>query len=161
MSPSDIRLGKELRTMALLAKSWPRAFKDWITWVDRLFPHFQEHWESLGISQFIKLTKVSITLDLDFMSTTLRFWPKDLNSFIFPFGPASITLRDISIITGLPVEGSEVVCLLDVHDQSLPHLEVSFTSQTSYSSAIRPKLLTHLPYGSGELLLGYLLPHNT
>ena len=92
--------------MALPAKSWPRASEDWITWVDRLSPHFKEHWESMGIAQFIKLTKVSITLDLDLMSTALRFWSKDLNSFIFPFGPASITLRDISIFTGLHVEGS-------------------------------------------------------
>ena len=71
------------------------------------------------------------------MSTTLRFWYKDLNSFIFPFGLASITLRDISIFTGLPVEGSKPLCLLDVHDPFLPHLEFSSTSQTSYSSAIR------------------------
>ena len=79
---------------------------------------------------------MSVTLDLDLMSTVLRFWSKDLNSFIFPFGPTSITLRDISIFIGLHVEGSEVVCLLDVHNPLLPHLEVSSTSQTSYSSAI-------------------------
>ena len=135
-SPSETLLGKELRTMVLLAKSWPRAFEDWITWVDRLSPRFWEHWESLGIVQFIKLTKVSITLDLDLMSIALRFLSKDLNSFIFPFGPASITLREISIFTRLSVEGSKVVCLLDVHDLLLHHLEVSSTSQTSYSSAI-------------------------
>ena len=114
--------------MALPAKSWPRASEDWITWVDRLSPHFKGHWESLGIAQFIKLTKVSITLDLDLMTTTLRFWSKDLNSFIFPFGHTSITFRDISIFTELPIEGSKAVCLLDVHDPSLPHLEVSSTS---------------------------------
>ena len=123
--------------MALPAKSWPRASEDWITWVDRLSPHLQDHWESLGIAQFIKLTKLSITLDLDLMSTALRFWCKDLNSFIFPFGLASVTLRDISIFTGFLVEGLEVVCLLYVHDPLLPHLEVSSTSLTFYSSTIR------------------------
>ena len=122
--------------MSLPTKSWPRASKDWITWVDKLSPHFQGHWESLGIVQFIKLTKVSVTHNLDLMSTALRFWSKDLNSFIFPFDPTSI-MRDISIFTGLPVEGLEVVCLLDVHDPSLSHLEVSSTSQTSYSFVIR------------------------
>ena len=72
-SHSEILLGKELRTMSLPAKSWPRASEDWITWVDKLSPHFQERWESLGIAQFIKLTKVNVTLDLDFMSIALRF----------------------------------------------------------------------------------------
>ena len=119
--------------MALLAKSWPRAFEDWITYVYRISPHLQGHCGSLGIAQFIKLTKVSVTLDLDLMSTTLRFWSKGLNSFIFPFGPASVTMKDISI-------------LLDVHDPSLPHLEVSSTSQTSYSIAIRKwRTYTRIP----------------
>ena len=74
------------------------------------------------------LTKVSVTLNLDLISTALRFWYKGLNSFLFSFGPVSTTMRDISILTGLLVEGSEVVCLLDVHDPSLLHLEVSSTS---------------------------------
>ena len=74
---------------------------------------------------------VSVTLDLDLMSTALRFWSKGLNSFLVPFGPASITMRDISILTRLHVEGLEAVCLLDVHDPSLPHLEVSSTFETS------------------------------
>ena len=79
---------------------------------------------------------MSVTLDLDLMSTALRFWSKGLNSFLFFFSPASITMRDISILTMLPIEGSEAVCLLDVHNPSLPHLEVSSTSQTFYSSTI-------------------------
>ena len=80
---------------------------------------------------------MSVTLDLELMSIALRFWPKGLNSFIFHFGPTSITMRDIPIFTGLLVEGSEAVCLLDVYDPSLPHLESSSTSQTSYSIAIQ------------------------
>ena len=88
------------------------------------------------------------------MSTALRFWYKGLNSFLFLFSPASITMRDISILIRLPVEGSEVVCLLDVHDPPLPHLEVSSTSQTSYSSAIQkwqtftrvPSIIEHIEF---------------
>ena len=50
MSPSVILLGKELRNMALPAKSWPRASEGWITWEDRLSSHFQGHFKSLGIA---------------------------------------------------------------------------------------------------------------
>ena len=39
-SPSEMLIGKELRPMVIPTKSWPRAFKDWITWVDRLSPNF-------------------------------------------------------------------------------------------------------------------------
>ena len=93
--------------------------------------------ESLGIAQFIKLAKVSVTLDLDLMSAALRFWSKGLNSFFFSSGLASITMRDIFIFTELHVEGSKAICLLDVHDPSFPNLEVSSTSLTSYPFAIR------------------------
>ena len=93
-----------------------------------------------------------VTLDLDLMSTALRFWSKDLNSFIFPFDPVSSTLRDISIFTRLLVTGLEVVCLLDVHDPLLPHLEVSSTSQTSYSSAIRKwRTSTGVPFTTEQI----------
>ena len=109
ISPSKMLIGKELRPMVIPAKSWPKASEDCITWVDKLSPHFQEHWKSLIIAQFIKLTKVRVNLDLDLISTALRIWSKGLNSFLFPFGPASITMRDNSILTGLSVEGSEVV----------------------------------------------------
>ena len=89
---------------------------------------------------------MSITHDLNLMSTALRFWSKDLKSFLFSISPASITTRDISIFTRLLIEGLEAVFLQDVHDSSLPHLEVSSTSQTSYSSTIRKwRTFTRIP----------------
>ena len=111
---------------------------------------------------------MSVTLDLNLMSTALRFWSKDLNSFIFLFGPTSITLRNISIFIGLPVEGSEAVCLLDAHDPLLPHLEDSSTSQTSYSPAIRkwqtstgvPSTPVHIEFLWVLLFRFVFLPHS-
>ena len=54
---------------------------------------------------------VSVTLDLDLMSIGLKFWSKGLNSFLFHFGLASITMREISIFIGLPVESLEAARL--------------------------------------------------
>ena len=92
---------------------------------------------------------MSITLDLDLMSIALRFWYEDLNSFIFPFGHASITLRDIYIFIGLLVEGSEAVCLLDVHDPW--HHILNFSSpyllDFKYSSAFLNTVCRVLIYG--------------
>ena len=71
------------------------------------------------------------------MSVALKFWSKSINSFLLPFGPISITLRDITILTSLPIQGVDALCLLDVQESSLPSIEVSYTTQTSYFATIR------------------------
>ena len=105
--------------------------------VTRLFPHFRGLWVSLGIERFIHLTIVNASLDVEFMSVVLKFWSKSINYIMFPFGPISITLRDITILTSLPIQGADALCLLNVQDSSLLALKVSFTTQTLYSAIIR------------------------
>ena len=68
------------------AKSWPRASDEWVAWVARLSPHFREHWASLGIEQFIRLTIVNTSLDVELMTVVLKFWSKSINFFLLPFG---------------------------------------------------------------------------
>ena len=86
----------------------------------------------MGIEQFIHLTIVNTSLDVELMSVALKLWSKSINSFIHPFSPISITLRDITILTGLPIRGADALCLFDIQDSSLPAIEVSSTTQTSY-----------------------------
>ena len=87
---------------------------------------------AMGIEQFIHLTIVNTSLDVELMSVALKLWSKSINSFIHPFSPISITLRDITILTGLPIWGADALCLFDIQDSSLPAIEVSSTTQTSY-----------------------------
>ena len=56
---------------------------------------------ALRIEQFLHLTNVNTSLDVELMSAALKFWSKSINSFLLPFGPISITLRDITILIGL------------------------------------------------------------
>ena len=88
------------------------------------------------------------------MSVELKFWSKSINSVLLPFGPISITLRDVNILMGLPIQGADVLCLLDIQDSSLPAIEVSSTAQTAYSATIRkwhdvigiPSIVEHVEY---------------
>ena len=57
----------------------------------------------LGIERFIHLTTVNTSLDVDLMSVALKFWSKSINPFMLSFGPIFITLRDITILTSLPI----------------------------------------------------------
>ena len=71
---------------------------------------------ALGIKRFIHLTTINTSLDMELMSVVLKFWSKtkSINSFLLPFGPISITLRDITIFTGLAIRGANALCLLDI-----------------------------------------------
>ena len=88
----------------------------------------------MGIEQFINLTTGNTSLDVELMSVVLKFWSKSINYFLLPFDPISITLRYVTILTGLPIQGTN---LLDIQDSSLPVIEVSSTTQTSYSSTFQ------------------------
>ena len=46
-------------------------------------------------------------------------------------------MRDVTILIGLSIQGVDALCLLDAQDSSLPSIEVSSTTHTSYSSTIQ------------------------
>ena len=136
-SATELLLGKKLRPMVNPTKSWPRDSDGWVAWVTRLSLHFKGLWVSLGIKQFIRLTTVNTSLNVELMTVVLKLWSNSTNFFLLPFGHISITLRDITVLTGLPIQGVDALCLLDVQDSSIPTIEVSSTTKTSYSSTIR------------------------
>ena len=136
-STTKLFLRKTLRPVVNLTKSWPWASNGWVAWVTRLSPYFRGHWVSLGIEHFINLTTINTSLDMELMSVVLKFMSKNINSFLLPFGPISITLMDVTILNELPIQGTNVLCLLDVQDSSLPSIEVSSTTKTSYFTTIQ------------------------
>ena len=91
---------------------------------------------AIMIERSIHLTIVNTSLDVELMSVALKFWSKSINSFLLPFCLISITLRDITILTGIPVRGADALCLLDIQDSSLSAIKVSSTTQTSYFAII-------------------------
>ena len=97
---------------------------------------------------------MNTSLDLELMSVVLRFWSNRVKSFLFLVGPISLTLRDVSILTGFPIQGIDALSLLDTHHPSLPSMKVSSTTQTSYSTTIRkwdgvseiPNIVEHVEF---------------
>lgn len=68
------------------------------------------------------------------MSVVMKFWSRSLYS-IFPSG-LILTLRDISIVTDLPLIGNDSLGRLE-NDLSLPSTTGSSTTYTSYIITIR------------------------
>ena len=70
----------------------------------------------------------------------MRFWVPSINSFIFPFGLASITLRDVFLLTGLPMIGPDALCLIDIEDTNLIKYSAASTDFSSYHSLIQHRV---------------------
>ncbi|WCJ39774.1 hypothetical protein M5689_020736 [Euphorbia peplus] len=87
-------------------KSWTRFHPEWETWVKKLSPRYKGLWEKLGIMHFINLTVQPLTCSQNMVMGALSYWSPHCNSFIFPGGPMSITLRDILALTHLPISDS-------------------------------------------------------
>ena len=67
-----------------------------------------------GLSSVLILPLLTPLFDVELMIMTLKFWSKSINFFLLPFGLISITWRDVTIFTGLPIRGADAMCLLDV-----------------------------------------------
>ncbi|XP_055960678.1 uncharacterized protein LOC126668685 [Mercurialis annua] len=100
-------------------KSWPRQPPRWTDWVARLRPYFQRDWRRLGLLQLIEISDRHIELNAGMCRSFLRYWSSSANSFIFPFGPMSVTLKDVFMLTGLPVIGFDAPCLFEVETKDL------------------------------------------
>ena len=50
-----------------------------------------------------------IQMNVDLITTLLERWHPETHTVHLPFGKVTITLQDVSILTGLPVDGDPVI----------------------------------------------------
>ncbi|XP_073066554.1 uncharacterized protein [Primulina eburnea] len=116
-------------------KSWPRVPEGWVEWIDRLTPHFGQQWRHQGLWPLVVTSKMKINKQSVLFDCLLRFWSPSSNVFIFPFGPMSITLYDISLFLGLPVVGPDSPYFID--DPAAPTLAHTRYCYPSYRAVVK------------------------
>lgn len=136
MSKSDLLLSKTLLPHGepTKFKSWPRVPSGWGTWVDRLEPIFGNQWKLQGLWHLIQISKVKISKQSVLLDGLLRFWSPSCNAFIFPFGPLSVTLFDISLLLDLPTLGHDSPYF--INDPSAPELAPPRFCFPSYKAVV-------------------------
>ena len=65
---TKVLLGNKVRPMIYPTKSSPRALEGWGSWITRLSLHFRGLRIALGIEQFIHLTIVNTSLEVELTS---------------------------------------------------------------------------------------------
>ncbi|XP_059664170.1 uncharacterized protein LOC132309936 [Cornus florida] len=92
----------------VLFKGWKQPQKKWKEWVDRLAPKHGAIWNQTGICDAIMASIYEMRCNQDLLLGLSEFWCSKTNTFVFPWGEATITLEDVMIIGGYPVLGKPV-----------------------------------------------------
>ncbi|XP_071906334.1 uncharacterized protein [Coffea arabica] len=95
---------------------WRNPQKDWKTWVDRMSSLHRAAWRKAGIFDAIMNSTYLITRNEDLIFSFGEKWCPDTNTFVFPWGEATITLEDMMILGGYSVLGDPVFRPVDTDE---------------------------------------------
>ncbi|XP_071696548.1 serine/threonine-protein phosphatase 7 long form homolog [Rutidosis leptorrhynchoides] len=89
-------------------KGWGNPPNQWAEWVNQMAGKHSSIWIKAGIFDPIMASIYEITFNHDIISSLLRFWNPKTNTFVFPWGEATVTLEDVVILGGYSVLGDSV-----------------------------------------------------
>ncbi|XP_030444480.2 uncharacterized protein LOC115666975 [Syzygium oleosum] len=98
--------------------NWRRPTNSWTAWVDRMESMYELIWKRAGIYDAIKCSTFLIHKHTRLVLGLAQNWCPGTNTFVFPWGEATITLEDVMVLGGYSVWGSSPV-LSHLRDQSL------------------------------------------
>ncbi|WJX37770.1 hypothetical protein P8452_25502 [Trifolium repens] len=87
---------------------WRYPNTKWVKWVDQLKPKYESVWKKAGIFEAIMSTKSHIMKNQDLVYGVVEKWCSETNTFVFPFGEATITLEDVVVLGGYSLFGSPI-----------------------------------------------------
>ncbi|XP_074267712.1 uncharacterized protein LOC141591271 [Silene latifolia] len=82
--------------------------KGWQTWVEKLQATHEPVWRKAGIFDAIKGSTCHITKVNDLIFSLVEKWCPETNTFVFPWGEATVTLEDVLILGGFSPLGVDV-----------------------------------------------------
>ncbi|KMS98432.1 hypothetical protein BVRB_4g091300 [Beta vulgaris subsp. vulgaris] len=120
---SDIFLQKNLQKWPIKVnfRGWRKPRQKWVNWVEKLSPKYAKIWELTGICGGILSSLHKIKPNPEIILALSEFWCSKTNTFIFPWGEATITLKDVNVLYGLPVLGETVN--FSLFEASSKHME--------------------------------------
>ncbi|XP_071725811.1 protein MAINTENANCE OF MERISTEMS-like [Rutidosis leptorrhynchoides] len=96
-----------------LFKGWGNPPTQWVEWVNQMAAKHSSIWIKAGIFDSIMSSIYEITFNHDIIYALLHFWNPKTNTFVYPWGEATVTLEDMVILGGYSVLGDSVsVCVI-------------------------------------------------
>ncbi|XP_051151795.1 uncharacterized protein LOC127265828 [Andrographis paniculata] len=88
---------------------WKITPKKWKKWVEDMSSSHRSTWESAGILDAIMSSTITIHRSKDLLFGFLEKWCDTTNSFVFPWGEATLTLEDMAVLGGYSVFGERAL----------------------------------------------------
>lgn len=95
--------------LKVVSKGWNCPQPKWKDWVYRLAPKFEPIWIQAGVRDAIFSSTYELRYNQEILLGLIEFWCTHTNTFVFPWGEATITLEDVLILGGYPLVGGDVV----------------------------------------------------
>jgi len=94
-------------------RSWPSSTKGWKDWFLRISNTNEVHWGERKLDQCIRLSIADMDRNESLLIAASYFWSDTLNALLFGHGPASPTLADVLMLTGLDIATADDGHLFD------------------------------------------------
>ncbi|KAL6637606.1 hypothetical protein ACP70R_025178 [Stipagrostis hirtigluma subsp. patula] len=89
-------------------KGWAGSPRRWREWVEKLRPRHEALWREAGILDGILASAYRVRRDEGALLQVAAFWSPGTNTFVLPWGEATVTLEDVAALAGLPLVGCSV-----------------------------------------------------
>ncbi|CAI9087617.1 OLC1v1021728C1 [Oldenlandia corymbosa var. corymbosa] len=81
----------------------------WEAWIEELASKYGCSWKNeTGIYNSIMSSKYKVMWNKERVLGLVEFWCPGTNTFVFPWGEATVTLEDVMILGGFPVTGESI-----------------------------------------------------
>ncbi|XP_049343197.1 uncharacterized protein LOC125807513 [Solanum verrucosum] len=81
----------------------------WKKWVEAMESVHHSVWKAAGIYEAIMGSVYKVYIDKDLILGLVERWSCETNTFVFPWGEATVSLEDMMVLGGFPVLGSPVL----------------------------------------------------
>ncbi|GAB2227543.1 hypothetical protein Droror1_Dr00009365 [Drosera rotundifolia] len=98
---------------------WRGPQPGWTRWLRRLLVPYATIWMEAGILDGILASLHRISPCPSLVLGLAEHWCPRTNTFLFPWGEATVTLEDVMVLTGVPVVGDEVKKLEEEKEKGL------------------------------------------
>ncbi|MQL71921.1 hypothetical protein Taro_004255 [Colocasia esculenta] len=92
----------------VLFRGWRLPQAKWGQWVEKLKPIYRNVWKKARIYEAIMASTCEIRRDNAAFFGLLECWCPETNTFVLPWAEVTVTLEDVMILGGFPVQGAPV-----------------------------------------------------
>ncbi|XP_061337340.1 protein MAIN-LIKE 2-like [Gastrolobium bilobum] len=123
---------------------WRSPQEEWKTWVQQMQPKYEYLWIKAGIDKAIKASTYEIPRKDELILELVQRWCSKTNTFIFPWGEATITLEDMKVLGGYSVMGAPVSSPLETNQQK--ETEAELVAARRIFNSTKARKVPHKPW---------------